>query len=129
MNEHKPAEATDEQVDNGRKSIRIQLQSRVFIELASPDVAGDQAGEIARCDILDVSRDGLQVALGQALPVGAILQIGAELPGSEEAFYLAGEVMWCRPREEALEEWCAGFLLLNARDSDISRWRELLQHV
>ncbi len=115
--------------DESRKHQRIHLQSRVFIELTSADVIAGLPAEIASCRILDVSRDGLRVNVDREVPVGAILQIGAELPGADDAFHLAAEVMWCRESGDPEGGWSAGFKLLNAHDSDIEDWRRLLEHV
>jgi hypothetical protein len=115
--------------DKNRKHQRIRMDSRVFIELTSADLTNGEPAEIVSCDILDVSQSGLQVGLDRELPVGAILQIGAELPGSDDTFYLAGEVKWCRLREESGSDWSVGFQLMNAHDSDIENWRQLLEHV
>ena len=115
--------------DDSRKSLRIHLHSRVFIELTSADVVANLPAEIIQCKILDVSKEGLRVAIEREVPVGAILHIGAELPGAEETFHLAAEVKWCRQRPEPDTGWSAGFQLLNASDSDISDWQRLLEHV
>ncbi len=114
---------------DSRKSLRIHLHSRVFVELTSADVVAGIPAEIIACKILDVSKEGLRVALEREVPVGAILHIGAELPGTEETFHLAAEVKWCRQANGPEPGWTAGFQLLNASDSDISDWQQLLEHV
>ncbi len=114
---------------DSRKNLRIHLHSRVFIELTSADVVANLPAEIIECKILDVSKDGLRVALEREVPVAAILHIGAELPGTAEAFHLAAEVKWCRQSPEPDSGWSAGFQLLNASDSDIRDWQRLLEHV
>ena len=78
------------------------------------------------CKSLNVSRGGVQVILSEELTVGAILQIGIDLPGAGETLYLAGEVRWCLPSGDAQHPWMAGFQILNADDSDIERWVELI---
>jgi len=78
------------------------------------------------CKSLDVSRGGLQVSLEQELTVGAILQIGVQLPGSGDTLYLAGEVTWSRADPESRQSWSAGFKLMNASDSDIDNWVTLM---
>ena len=117
--------------ENLREHIRISLNCRVFIELAATmgEQDGDGAAEIARCKTLDVSFGGLKVALGRELNTGALLQIGVELPGVEDAFYLIGAVKWCLPNGDPETGWAAGFELLNSDGSDIDKWRELLEHV
>lgn len=115
--------------DDDRKHMRVRLDSRVFIELTSADVITGEPAEIAECKILDVSLGGLQASLDRQLPVGAILQMGAELPGADDAFHLAAEVMWCRPNDDPETGWSIGFRLMNASDSDIEDWHKLLEHV
>jgi len=109
-----------------REHLRLPLQSRIFIELVSPKVGNEESGEVAICKTLDASRGGLRVNLKQELTVGAILQIGVQLPDSDETLYLAGEVRWCRPGDDPLYIWSAGFKLMNAGDSDIDSWVALL---
>jgi len=78
------------------------------------------------CKTVNVSRGGLQVILAEEVTVGAILQIGVDLPGADGTLYLAGEVRWCLPSNDEQSPWMAGFQILNADDSDISRWVELI---
>lgn len=110
-----------------RKFLRLPVESRIFIELESPLVGRAGTGRLAACKTLNISRGGLQVSLAEPVPVGAILQICVELPDSGRPLYLAGEVRWCRPGEAQPErEYTAGFQLLNAGNSDIDRWVELI---
>jgi hypothetical protein len=109
-----------------RKHPRLPVESTIFIELVSPRAGSSEAGEIAMCKTLELSRDGLRVGLARELTVGAILQIGVQLPGSDDTLYLAGEVLWCRANEGPQQSWSAGFKLMNAGDSDIDRWIALL---
>ena len=108
-----------------RKYERLSFQGRVFIELLAPGVDATE-GEVVACTATDISRSGLRVCLGRELTVGAILQIGAEVPQQEDTLYLAGEVKWCRQDGSATEIWSVGFELLNASDSDIESWRSIL---
>ena len=113
-------------VDEQRQHRRLPVQSRVFIELVAPGLGSPQSGQVADCKTLDVSKGGLRVSLDRELPVGAILQVGVELPKYSETLYLAGEVRWCRRDQEAEQRWTAGFALLNADESDIDRWVALM---
>lgn len=105
---------------------RFTLLSRVFIELVSPDHAGTDPGEIAQCQSINVSSEGLQVRLERALSPGAILQVGVVLTPGDDALYLATEVMWCSPDPENDGSWCAGLRILNATGSDIGDWRDII---
>ena len=108
--------------DKKRKHLRLPIESTTFIELLSPRLGQNESGTMVTCKTMNVSRGGLQVILEKELTVGAILQIGGDLPDAGNTLYLAGEVRWCLPSQDAHNPWMAGFKLLNANDSDIDRW-------
>lgn len=105
-----------------RKHLRLPIESTTFIELLSPRLGQSESGRMITCKTMNVSRGGLQVILHEELTVGAILQIGVDLPGADDTLYLAGEVRWCLPSNDAQQPSMAGFQILNADDSDIDRW-------
>ncbi len=109
-----------------RKHLRLPLESTTFIELPSPRMGQAESGRMITCKTMNISRGGLQVVLKEELTVGAILQIGVDLPGVEDTLYLAGEVRWCLPSNDAQDPWMAGFQILNADNSDIERWVALV---
>lgn len=109
-----------------RNHLRFPLETRTFIELVSPLADDSEPGKLATCETLDISRGGLQVLLEEEVPVGAILQIGVDLPGSEDTLYLAGEVRWCLQTRGKQYPWAIGFQILNSAGSDIERWIALL---
>jgi Tfp pilus assembly protein PilZ len=113
-----------------RKHLRLPVESRTFIELESPRVGHAGSGTVVLCKTLNVSRGGLLVVLEEEIPVGAILQIGVDLPGAGDTLYLAGEVRWCMPNEDTADDdhpWCAGFQILNADATDNQRWIEVMK--
>lgn len=110
-----------------RRYFRLPIESRVFVELESPPPGSLGPGKVARCDTLEVSEGGLKVRLGESVTVGAILQIGVELPGKDEPFYLVGQVRWRKQDLERPGRWLAGFEILNAAGSDIEQWEAALQ--
>ncbi len=112
---------------NNRRFLRLPIETRVFVELESAAPGSLGAGKIARCETLEVSEGGLRVRLGEAVSVGAILQVGVELPGEDEPFYLVAQVRWRKRDEERPEYWLAGFEVLNAHGSDVGHWSEALQ--
>ena len=109
-----------------RKHIRLPILSVAFIELESPGIGEEGSGKVATCKSLNVSQGGLKVELEEEITVGALLQVGVELPNADEPLYLVGEVRWCRPGEQAEGPWVAGFQLMNADNSDILHWRDLV---
>ncbi len=110
-----------------RRYLRLPVESRVFIEVESAPPGSLGPGRVARCETLEVSAAGLRVRLGEAVSVGAILQIGVELPGKDEPFYLVGQVRWRMRDKEVADAWIAGFEILNAHGSDIAHWEEALE--
>ena len=80
--------------NNSRRYCRLPLESTVFIELESPPPGGLGPGKVVRCQTLEVSRWGIRVQIDQRVTVGAILQIGVDIPGNDEPFYLVGQVRW-----------------------------------
>ena len=110
-----------------RRFFRLPVESRVFIEIESAPPGSLGPGKIARCETLDVSNSGLRVRLDEAVTVGAILQIGVELPGKDEPFYLVGQVRWRMRDREVKGKWVAGFEVLNAFGSDVEHWEAALQ--
>jgi hypothetical protein len=110
-----------------RRFMRLPVESRVFIELESPPPGSLGPGKVARCETLEVSKAGLRARLAEAVTVGAILQIGVELPGKDEPFYLVGQVRWRMRDKQVPGAWLAGFEILNAQGSDIEHWEAALQ--
>ncbi len=80
-----------------------------------------------RCHTLEVSLWGLRVQIDQRVTVGAILQIGVDIPGNEEPFYLVGQVRWRMQEKDKPGSWIAGFEILNAAGSDLEHWENALQ--
>lgn len=115
-----------------RKHLRLPLESRVFIELESSLGAMHGGSTVAICNTLDVSAEGLRVALEHELEELAYLQIGIEPPNSAEGaesaepFFLLAQVRWCRPVEETDHTFLAGLALMPAQGSDIERWIHLI---
>ncbi|MCB1688032.1 MAG: PilZ domain-containing protein [Halioglobus sp.] len=105
-----------------RKHPRLPVTSTTFIELLSARVGQNESAQLITCNTVDVSRGGLQVILSEELTVGAILQIGVDLPNAPGTLYLAGEVRWCLPSDDERHPWKAGFQILNAEDTDIATW-------
>ena len=109
-----------------RQYPRFPVEHTVFIELLSTRAGSSDSGTVAMCKTLDISCDGLRVELQQELTVGAILQIGVQLPHSDNTFYLAAEVRWCRAQDDSEQSWNAGLKLMNAENSDIGSWIALV---
>lgn len=112
---------------DNRRFMRLPAESRVFIEIESAPPGSLGPGKVAHCETLEVSRVGLRVRLSETVAVGSILQIGVELPGESEPFYLVGQVRWRMRDREVADAWVAGFEILNAHGSDIEHWAQALE--
>ena len=119
----------DEQGHNKRRSARLPLASTIFIELESPPPGALGPGKVVRCHTLEVSRRGLRVQLDQRVTVGAILQVGVDIPGEADPFYLVGQVRWRMGEKDRPGSWIAGFEILEAAGSDIPHWEAALQYI
>jgi hypothetical protein len=115
--------------EDKRQHLRLPVASKIFIELVSTPAGSAESGTVAMCNTLDISRSGLSVSLDQELTVGAILQIGVQLPDAHDTLYLAGEVRWSRPAQEPERGWSAGFKLMHSGGSDIDHWIALLNNM
>jgi Tfp pilus assembly protein PilZ len=109
-----------------RKHLRLPIESTIYIKLLTSRPGQDESARMIMCKSLNVSRGGLQVMLEEELTVGAILQIGVELPGAKDTLYLAAAVRWCLPSKNEQNPWMAGFQILNAGNTDIERWVALI---
>ena len=114
--------------EDQRQHLRYAVENTVFIELVAPEFGSNDSGVIARCKTIEVSKEGLRITLEQQLTVGAILQIGLELPANVDTLYLVGEVTWSEPIPGTGTEpaWASGFALFNADESDIDNWVALI---
>lgn len=110
-----------------REQPRLPSRSRVFIELEAAAAGSEDEASIAVCRALDVSANGLRVAVTCELTAEAYLQIGVEpIEGGDELFFLAAQVRWCRPSDDPDYPWLAGFALLPAEHSDLCHWADLI---
>jgi hypothetical protein len=103
-----------------RVETRLDIQETIFIEAMPKKVAGTDSG-VVMCTSLDLSANGLQVAMDQQLEVGNILRLCVDLPDKEPIFLVA-EVKWVRP-DVSVGGYRTGFLLFESDDSDITQWK------
>ena len=113
---------TTSQDQNNRIETRIDLEETIFIEIIASDMS--DTGIIIMCNSLDLSANGLQVIIDEEISLGSILRLCIDLKDAEP-IYVVGEVKWKRPDEET-GGWRIGFLLFEADDTDIQRWKEFV---
>lgn len=104
-----------------RRETRLDHSLVVFVEVSSEDPVAGTAAEILACKSVDVSAGGLQAVLDRALPIGAILRLGADPPGPATPIYVVGEVRWVR---EQADGWRVGFEFYDSDGTDIIAWKQ-----
>ncbi|MBT4160309.1 MAG: PilZ domain-containing protein [Gammaproteobacteria bacterium] len=113
---------TTSQDQNSRIETRLDLEETIFIEIIASD--SSSAGSVLMCNSLDLSANGLQVIVDEEISMGSILRLCIDFKDADPIF-LVGEVKWKRPDEES-GAYRIGFLLFEAEDTDIQRWKELV---
>jgi hypothetical protein len=115
--------------DEKRQHPRFPLAQTAFIELLAADVGSEDesAGEVVSCRTVNASRAGLQVKVRHPLIVGSMLQVAVDMADDDSStLYLVAEVRWCELGPISGQGWIAGFILMDALDSDIDAWHSLL---
>jgi len=115
---------TDSQAnDSQRSECRLDNAFTAYVEIFSAPQAEGQAAGLVITKTVDVSANGIQIVLDNALPLQSILQLCLESSDGEAPFMLTGEVAWLRPQEKQM---LTGFRLLESDDTDIIRWKEYI---
>jgi len=114
---------TDSQAnDSQRSECRLDNAFTAYVEIFSAPQAEGQAAGLVITKTVDVSANGIQIVLDNALPLQSILQLCLESSDGEAPFMLTGEVAWLRPQEKQM---LTGFRL-ESDDTDIIRWKEYI---
>lgn len=103
-----------------RSELRIDEQATIFLEVISA-ATEHEAPAVVICNSLDLSANGIQVAMDEEIAVGSILRLGVELGSDCDALYLVGEAKWVRRDED---QYLIGFELYDAENTDIADWKE-----
>ncbi|MFA7554953.1 MAG: PilZ domain-containing protein [Spongiibacteraceae bacterium] len=106
-----------------RSETRIDQQTTVFIEVCSTPDNTDTPANIIICSSLDLSANGLQVAIDQPVEIGTILRICAEFSGSEKVLYLVGETRWVKEEDGHFN---LGLEIYDAENTDIVSWKKVI---
>lgn len=105
-----------------RQELRLTTQETVFIEAASGNSEDGNNSHILISHSVDISANGLQVILDEALTVGGIYQLCVQFDEPEERFHLTAEVVWALVQPE--EQFLLGFRLFESDDTDIQAWKQ-----
>jgi len=107
-----------------RQEYRLNSVETVFIEVAAASYDGLEPAKVVVTTSVDLSANGLQVALSDPLEIGHIFQISVQLSGIPQRVQLATEVMWVRPADSGL--FLVGLALLASDESGLHLWKTLL---
>lgn len=108
-----------------RSELRIDEQATIFLEIMSASHDNSSAPNVVICNSLDLSANGIQVAMDDEIAVGSILRLGVDLPDGKDALYLVGEAKWVRRDGD---QYLIGFELYDAENTDIAGWKEAIAH-
>ncbi len=111
--------------ENRRLEERADRYEKIYIELMSASYDGSSPAAIAMGNTLDISANGLRVALNAEVSVGSILQLCIDLEKPQQRINIVGEVKWCRPDREQVGRFLTGFALYEAEGTDIIAWRKI----
>ena len=107
-----------------RSERRIQQQATIFVEIQSGSADGREDANVVLCNSIDLSANGLQLALDQSVPVGSILRLCVDQGPAFTPMYLVGEVRWVRQQGV---EYFIGFSLYDAENSQINDWKAYIE--
>lgn len=105
---------------------RIDQQTTVFIEVCSASFDNSEPASVVICHSLDLSANGLQVKMDQAVAIGTILRICAEFSDGEDPLYLVGETKWVKADGNY---FAIGFELYDAENTDIAGWKNVIANM
>lgn len=109
--------------DNKRSETRLDEKVTIFVEVCSASLDNTLPADVIICNSLDISANGIQVQMDEKVPIGSILRLFAELPNSEKALHLIGEVKWIIEEED---QFNIGFELYDAENTDIIGWKSVI---
>jgi hypothetical protein len=105
---------------------RIDQKTTVFVEVCSATFDNSEPASVVICHSLDLSANGLQVEMDQAVAIGTILRICAEFSNGEDPLHLVGETKWVKANGDLFN---IGFALYDAENTDIAGWKNVIANM
>jgi hypothetical protein len=105
---------------------RIESDDRLFVQVVLSAADPDLVGTTLSCKAVNLSVGGIQFRADSAIPNGALLDLWVDIRSRPGKFFLAGEVRWSRPLNDAQAEdgFLIGVQLKSGAATDILDWRE-----
>ncbi|AZZ91777.1 PilZ domain-containing protein [Hahella sp. KA22] len=110
--------------DNQRTEPRLPHNEVIYVEIMTPGaVESDDLNPAVRAtETVDISANGLQVRIPEALRVGAILQICILREKTGDKFHLTAEVKW-RKRLPGTYGYMTGLAFFESEETSIAEWK------
>lgn len=109
--------------NNHRQETRLARAETIFIEVhSSYPENGESHCKLLICNSVDISANGIQAQIDEALPINAIYQLCVEITEPAERLFLAAQVKWLRPMAEG-QGYYVGLMIFESDDTDIERWK------
>lgn len=106
-----------------RGEYRLPARHAFFLELESASPDGRLPPVIVACHSVDISANGVQLTVDEAVVHGSILRLGFDPGPAGSVMYLVGEVRWCRPVDGG---YAVGFGLYDSDHTDIAGWKQMV---
>ncbi|MFT7185386.1 MAG: hypothetical protein ACI84K_000764 [Pseudohongiellaceae bacterium] len=110
-------------VDERREEARLNLGAEIYIETVSQEPGEKNPSVVLKCESVDLSANGLQVLVYEALVVGAIHTLLIEFDAHEKPFKLIAEVRWIKPHAQG---YLIGLSLYDSEGTEIIDWKFMM---
>jgi hypothetical protein len=110
-------------LDEKREEARLNVDADIFIETVSQEPGDSKPAQVAQCECVDLSANGLQVLLNENLQRGAIHALIIDIAGQDKVYRLTAEVRWVKPYRS---EFLTGLMLYDSDGTQIIDWKFLM---
>jgi len=110
-------------VDERREEARLNMGAEIYIETVSQEPGEENPSVVLKCESVDLSANGLQVLVYEALVVGAIHTLLIEFDAHEKPFKLIAEVRWVKPHAQG---YLIGLSLYDSEGTEIIDWKFMM---
>jgi len=121
MNEEELGKFFD--VDERREEARLDFDAAIYIETVSREPGDVTPPKLLSCEAVDLSANGLQVMVDEALKNGAIHTLIIDIDEPEEVYRLTAEVRWVKPHSDG---YLTGLLLYDSDGTEIIDWKFMI---
>lgn len=108
-----------------RQEHRFESRFAVFIEVFSSVESQTEKSKILICQTLDVSANGMRIALDEPLVAGSIHQVCIQLNREQQRIFVSAEVKWCADSPEH-QGFIIGLEIFESDNTDIQQWKEIV---